>query len=371
VPATLTIALDAMGGDHAPDMVIKGTAGLITRFPHVRFMLFGDSEQIEPLLRRYPALRDRCELHHTRERVAGDDKPVYALRRGRNTSMRLAIDAVADGRADAVISAGNTGALMAMAKFVLRTLPGIERPALASFIPTLKGETVMLDLGANVECDARNLVQFAVMGANLAHSALGRHRPRVGLLNVGVEELKGNDSVRGAAELLRAVPDAPFEFYGFVEGDDISKGDVDVVVTDGFTGNVALKTAEGTAKFVGSLMRSAFRRSIFTRIGYLFAHAGIAMMKDRMDPRFYNGGVMLGLNGILVKSHGGTDDVGFGAALEVAIDMAADRLIERIKTDFSGAFSEALAPRPAEKQAAAAKPELTAMASAAAAVEAP
>lgn len=351
MPAALTISLDAMGGDHAPDMVIKGTAGILTRFPQVRFILFGDAEQIEPLLRRYPTLRDRSELHHTKERIAGDDKPAHALRRGRNSSMRLAIDAVADGRAHAVVSAGNTGALMAMAKFVLRTLPGIERPALASFFPTMKGETVMLDLGANVECDARNLVQFAVMGANLAHSALGRHRPRVGLLNVGVEELKGNDEVRGAAELLRSVKDAPFEFYGFVEGDDITKGDVDVVVTDGFTGNVALKTAEGTAKLVGSLMRSAFQRSVFTKIGYLFARAGISMMRDRMDPRFYNGGVMLGLNGILVKSHGGTDDVGFGAALEVAIDMAQDQLIERIKKDFAGAFSEALVARPAAVEA--------------------
>ncbi len=344
--ATLTLALDAMGGDHAPEMVVKGAAAILPRFPQVRFLLFGDAEQIEPLLRKYPTLRDRAELRHTADRVHSEDKPSQALRRGRNSSMRLAIDAVAKGEAQAVVSAGNTGALMAMAKFVLRTLPGIERPALASFFPTLKGETVMLDLGANVECDSRNLVQFAVMGANLAHSALGRHRPRVGLLNVGVEELKGNDAVRGAAELLRAVQNPPFEFVGFVEGDDITKGEVDVIVTDGFTGNVALKTAEGTAKLMGTLMRAAFQRSILTKLGYLLAYSGLAMLKARIDPRFYNGGVMLGLNGIAVKSHGGTDEVGFAAALEVAIDMANDRLIERIRADFSGAFAEALTNPP-------------------------
>lgn len=345
--AALTIALDAMGGDHAPDMVVKGAAAVLPRFPQTKFILFGDAAQVEPLLRRNPAMQERCELRHTAEKIASDDKPGQALRRGRNSSMRLAIDAVAKGEAQAVISAGNTGALMAMAKFVLRTLPGIERPAIASFLPTMKGETVVLDLGANVECDAKNLVQFAVMGANLAHSALGRHRPRVGLLNVGVEELKGHDEVRGAAELLRAVENPPFEFVGFVEGDDITKGEVDVIVTDGFTGNIALKTAEGTAKLMASLLRSAFQRSIFTKIGYLFASSGLTMLKDRMDPRFYNGGVLLGLNGIAVKSHGGTDEVGFAAALEVAIDMAQDRLIDRIKADFSGAFAHSLFTRPA------------------------
>lgn len=341
--AAFTIALDAMGGDHAPDMVVKGAAAILPRFPQVKFVLFGDAARIEPLLRQFPALKDRCELRHTAEKVGSEDKPSHALRRGRNTSMRLAIDAVASGEAQAIVSAGNTGALMAMAKFVLRTLPGIERPAIASFLPTMKGETVVLDLGANVECDARNLVQFAVMGANLAHSALGRHRPRVGLLNVGVEELKGHDEVRGAAELLRAVHNPPFEFVGFVEGDDITKGETDVIVTDGFTGNIALKTAEGTAKLMSGLLRSAFQRSLLTKLGYLLARSGLRMLRDRMDPRFYNGGVLLGLNGIAVKSHGGTDEVGFASALEVAIDMAQDRLIDRIKADFSGAFAESLA----------------------------
>lgn len=349
--AALTIALDAMGGDHAPDAVIKGAAALLPRFPQVKFILFGDAAQVEPLLRKFPTLNERSELRHTAEKVASDDKPSQALRRGRNTSMRLAIDSVASGEAQAVVSSGNTGALMAMAKFVLRTLPGIERPAIASFLPTQKGETVVLDLGANVECDARNLVQFAVMGANLAHSALGRHRPRVGLLNVGVEDVKGHDEVKAAAEMLRAVNNPPFEFVGFVEGNDIGGGNVDVIVTDGFTGNIALKTVEGTAKLMASLLRSAFQRSIFTKIGYLFASAGLSMLRDRMDPRFYNGGVMLGLNGIAVKSHGGTDDVGFASALELAIDMAQDRLIDRIKADFAGAFAESLAKQVANSEA--------------------
>jgi glycerol-3-phosphate acyltransferase PlsX len=356
VTAAFTIALDAMGGDHAPDMVVKGAAAILPRFPQVKFVLFGDAARIEPLLRQFPALKDRCELRHTAEKVGSEDKPSQALRRGRNTSMRLAIDMVASGEAHAIVSAGNTGALMAMAKFVLRTLPGIERPAIASFLPTMKGETVVLDLGANVECDARNLVQFAVMGANLAHSALGRHRPRVGLLNVGVEELKGHDEVRGAAELLRNVANPPFEFVGFVEGDDITKGETDVIVTDGFTGNIALKTAEGTAKLMSGLLRAAFQRSFLTKLGYLLARSGLAMLRDRMDPRFYNGGVLLGLNGIVVKSHGGTDEVGFAAALEVAIDMAQDRLIDRIKADFSGAFADSLAAQlaPAENHVASA-----------------
>lgn len=349
--AAFTIALDAMGGDHAPDAVIKGAAALLPRFPQVKFILFGDAAQVEPLLRKFPTLNDRSELRHTAEKVASDDKPSQALRRGRNTSMRLAIDAVANGEAQAVVSSGNTGALMAMAKFVLRTLPGIERPAIASFLPTQKGETVVLDLGANVECDAKNLVQFAVMGANLAHSALGRHRPRVGLLNVGVEDVKGHDEVKAAAEMLRAVNNPPFEFVGFVEGNDIGGGNVDVIVTDGFTGNIALKTVEGTAKLMASLLRSAFQRSIFTKIGYLFASSGLSMLRDRMDPRFYNGGVMLGLNGIAVKSHGGTDDVGFASALELAIDMAQDRLIDRIKADFAGAFAESLAKQAANSEA--------------------
>ena len=255
----MTIALDGMGGDRAPDMVVAGAAQAQARHPQIRFLLFGDRARLEPLLNAEPRLKDRCEIRHTLEAIGAEDKPSQALRKGRNSSMRLAIDAVAEGHAAGVVSAGNTGALMAMAKFVLKTLPGIDRPAIASCLPTNRGECVMLDLGANIECDADNLVQFAVMGANFAHTVLGRLRPTVGLLNVGSEELKGHETIRAAAEMLRAVKGLAFEFYGFVEGDDIGKGTVDVVVTDGFTGNIALKTAEGTARLVTGFLAAAFR----------------------------------------------------------------------------------------------------------------
>lgn len=324
-----------MGGDHAPDIVVGGAARTLERHPHTHFLIFGDEVRLRPLVERSPKLRERAEVRHTPESIGSDEKPGLALRRGRNSSMRLAIDAVRDGHAAGIVSAGNTGALMAMSKFVLRTLPGIDRPALVSFVPTLRGEAVMLDLGANVECDATNLVQFAVMGANFAYSVLGRMRPTVGLLNVGSEDVKGNDTVKEAAEILRRAGNLPFEFLGFVEGDDIAKGTVDVIVTDGFTGNVALKTMEGTAKLVSGTLSSVLRLSVMTRIGYLFSRSAMMALRERMDPRQYNGGVFLGLNGIAVKSHGGTDDVGFATAIELAIEMALDKLTERITTDFA------------------------------------
>src|SRR6202045_76445 len=229
----VTIALDAMGGDHAPRMVVKGADIALQRHPDIRFLLFGAEEKVRPLLAKRPRLANAVTLHHTGEVVADDARPSLALRTGRSTSMRLAIDAVADGRADGVVSAGNTGALMAIAKFVLKTLPGIDRPAIATFFPTMRGETVMLDLGANIECDAENLVQFALMGDAFARSVLGVTQPAVGLLNVGSEDLKGNDAVRNASVRLRSGL-IPLRFYGFVEGDDISAGTVDVIVTDGF-----------------------------------------------------------------------------------------------------------------------------------------
>src|ERR1700720_1702752 len=243
----VTIALDAMGGDRAPRMVVKGAEIALRRYPDIRFLLFGAEEKVRPLLVKRPRLASAVTLHHTGEVVADDLRPSLALRTGRQSSMWLAIDAVADGRADGVVSAGNTGALMAIAKFVLKMLPGIDRPAIASFFPTQRGESVILDLGANIECDADNLVQFALMGDVFARTALGLVQPTVGLLNVGEEELKGNDAVRAAAAKLRGGM-TPIRFHGFVEGDDIAAGTVDVVVTDGFTGNIALKTTEGTAR---------------------------------------------------------------------------------------------------------------------------
>lgn len=330
-----TIALDAMGGDRAPDMVVAGAADAAARYPHARFLFFGDKSRVEPLVAAQSRLVGVSQVRHTDEAIAGEDKPSQALRKGRNSSMRLAIDAVAANEAAGIVSAGNTGALMAMSKFVLRTLPGIERPAICSTFPTVRGETVMLDLGANVECDANNLVQFAVMGANFAHTVLGRIKPTVGLLNVGSEELKGNDAVRTAADMLRDASGLAFEFHGFIEGDDIGKGTVDVVVTDGFTGNIALKTMEGTARLITTFLNGAFRRSLFSRLGYLLARPALNALRQGLDPRQYNGGVFLGLNGIAVKSHGGTDATGFAAAISLAIDMCAEQMIEQIVADFA------------------------------------
>ncbi len=248
--------------------------------------------------------------------------------------MRLAIDAVRNGEAGAIVSAGNTGALMAMAKISLRMMAGIDRPAIASVLPSPRGETVMLDLGANVECDADNLVQFAFMGADFARAVLGRVPPRVALLNVGIEDLKGNDTIREAGERLKAIENPPFDYHGFVEGDDITRGVVDVIVTDGFTGNVALKTAEGVVRLFTDFLRAGFRSSLMSKIGYLFARGGLNILKERLDPRAYNGGVLLGLNGLCVKSHGGTDETGFANAIGVAIEMVSDDMIEKMRSNF-------------------------------------
>ncbi len=310
----ITIALDAMGGEQAPGMVLKGADMALQRCPDLRFMLFGREDALRPLVARLPRLAPAVTLHHTSEVVLDDAKPSLALRGGRQSSMRLAIDAVADGRADGVVSAGNTGALMAMAKFVLKTLPGIDRPAIASFFPTRRGESVMLDLGANVECDAENLVQFALLGDAFARTVLGLVEPTVGLLNVGSEDLKGNDAVRAASLRLRGAL-TPIRFYGFIEGDDIAAGTVDVVVTDGFTGNIAVKTAEGTAKLFSEFLFAAFHHSPMARVGYLFARGALRKLRIRIDPRRYNGAMFLGLGGIAVKSHGSTDALGFANAI--------------------------------------------------------
>ena len=325
----VTIALDAMGGDDAPEVVIRGANLAARRRPEVVFVAFGDGARIEALANRYPALKDRISIHHTDTAIAGDAKPATALRRGRDSSMRLAIDAVAGGTVDAVVSAGNTGALMAMAKVVLRTLDGIDRPAIAGALPNRLGESVFLDLGANVECDARNLVDFAAMGAVFAQTVLGRRRPSVGLLNVGNEKLKGRDEVREAAAVLRDA-ETHFAFHGFVEGDDLTRGTTDVIVTDGFTGNVALKTAEGVSRLYGEYLRRALLGSWRGRLGYAVARNAFRSLRERADPRRHNGAMFLGVNGTVVKSHGGTDALGFATAIEVAVDMVADAVNRRI-----------------------------------------
>jgi glycerol-3-phosphate acyltransferase PlsX len=279
--------------------------------------------------------------------VRADEKPSIALRSGRNSSMRLAIDAVKQGDAQGVVSAGNTGALMGMSKFVLKTLPGIDRPAIGGLFPTLKGETVMLDLGANVHCDAGNLIDFAVMGTAFARVVLGLEAPTYGLLNVGSEEIKGHEALHEASTFLREAG-LPGKFVGFIEGDDIAKGTVDVVVTDGFTGNIALKTAEGTAKMVNEYVRRSFRSSVMAGFGYLMARSALNKLRVRIDPRRYNGAVFLGLNGIAVKSHGGTDAMGFANAVGVAIDLSQHDLIAHTR-----AACGVLEHRSSEKRAAA------------------
>lgn len=330
----ITIALDAMGGDAAPGIVLKGADIARQRYPSVDYLMFGSEGKVAPLLAKLPALGERVSFIHTDEIVADDAKPSAALRSGRRSSMRLAIDAVAEGRASGVVSAGNTGALMAMAKFVLKMLPGIDRPAIASFFPTRRGESVMLDLGANIECDAENLVQFALMGDVFARTVLGLIEPTVGLLNVGEEDLKGNDAVRGASARLRLAM-TPIRFHGFVEGDDIAAGTVDVVVTDGFTGNVAVKTAEGTAKLFAEFLEAAFRHSLSARIGYLFARGALRKLRMRCDPRRYNGAMLLGLDGIAVKSHGSTDAFGFANAIGVAVDMKLNGFLDKIRIELA------------------------------------
>jgi glycerol-3-phosphate acyltransferase PlsX len=316
----VVLALDGMGGDHAPEVVVNGADIARERYPGASFLLFGDAARLKPLVDRRKGLAQALEIVPAADIVSADDKPSFALRRRRQSSMWLAVDAAAQGRADTVVSAGNTGALLAISMVAMRMLEGAHRPALASFIPTNRGETVMLDLGANLECDADNLAEFAVMGSVFAQVLLGLSEPTVGLLNVGSEELKGHEELRQAALWLRR-EGSPVAFHGFVEGNDIGAGKVDVVVTDGFTGNVALKTIEGTAKLYTTFVRDAFRTSTFAKIGYLFASGAWVKLRKRVDPRRYNGGVFLGLDGICVKSHGGTDALGFAYAIGVAIDM--------------------------------------------------
>ena len=340
---SLTIGLDAMGGDAAPGIVVAGASLALQHDLDLHFLLVGDAPRLQPLLARYDELRARTEVRHTPDAVAGDAKPSVALRQGRNSSMRLAINAVKEGEAAAAVSAGNTGALMAMAKFVLKTLPGIDRPAIASVLPAREGRVIVLDLGANVDCGAEHLFQFAVMGEVFARVMLDVAKPRVGLLNVGTEELKGDDVVRGAAAMLRE-SELPIDFHGFVEGTDVTEGVVDVVVTDGFTGNVALKIAEGTAAMFTSALRDAFRGGgLRAKLGYLLARPAFDTLRERFDARRYNGAMFLGVNGVVVKSHGGTDALGFSAAIAVAADLVRKGTNQRIIEEM-GATSPAPAP---------------------------
>ncbi len=331
MPQNVRIALDAMGGDHGAAVVVAGAEISLDRHPDTEFVLVGDQAVIAPLLAGRPRLRAASRLVHTDVTVKMDDKPSQALRHGRwKSSMWMAIDAVKKGEADVAVSAGNTGALMAMAKFHLKTMAGIGRPAIAALWPTMRGESIVLDVGATIGADARHLVDLAVMGGAMARVLFDLDRPTIGLLNIGVEEVKGLEEVRRAGQMLRAAGRRDIDYVGFVEGDDIGKGTVDVVVTEGFAGNIALKTAEGTAKQLGEYLRSAMSRTLAARIGYLFARKAFAAVRDKMDPRKVNGGVFLGLNGLVIKSHGGTDAEGFAAAVDLGYDMVRYELRARI-----------------------------------------
>jgi glycerol-3-phosphate acyltransferase PlsX len=329
-----------MGGDRAPQIVVDGAQLARAKYPDAKFIIYGDEAAIRPLVQKHPGLEAVMEVRHTPDRVLPSDKPVVALRQGRKSSMRLAIDAVGHGEAHCVVSAGNTGALMAMAKFSLHVLPGIRRPAIATFLPTkVPGHgSVMLDLGANVDCDAQHLLEFAVLGGVFSREVLKTAEPRIGLLNIGSEAMKGHEGVKNAAEVFSAATNLPGKYIGFVEGDSMMEGDVDVVVTDGFTGNVALKTMEGTAKLIVSLIKQEFRKSWAMKLGVLLCLPGVLIalpaireMKKRIDPRYYNGASLMGLKGLCIKSHGGTDAIGFANAIGVAADMALTRFNEKVE----------------------------------------
>ncbi len=340
MPDTLTISLDAMGGDHGPDVVLGGARVVLERKPHLRFEVFGEEDAVMPVLESLPDVNAASTFHNCETSVAMDEKPSQALRRGRKKSgMWKALEAVKEGQADVCVSAGNTGALMAMSKFCLRTQPGITRPSMAAIWPTLVGESIVLDVGANVGADADQLLEFAVAGAAMARALFDLDRPSVGLLNIGVEEVKGQEAVREAGTMLRQANFSNLDYRGFVEGDELGKGGVDVVVTEGFSGNIALKTAEGTAKQIAAYLRAAMERTLFARLGYLLAKQAFNQLREKMDPRRSNGAVMLGLNGVVIKSHGSTDAEGFAAAIEVGHDMAANGLLSKIERDLES-FSE-------------------------------
>ncbi|MFA7604659.1 MAG: phosphate acyltransferase PlsX [Novosphingobium sp.] len=331
------IAVDAMGGDEGVRVMVAGAALARRRHDRFKFLLVGDETRIKAALEKHPNLRASSEILHSDGVISGEDKPSQALRRSKSTSMGMAINAVKQGHAGAAVSAGNTGALMAIAKLALRTMPGIDRPALAALLPTLgDNDVVMLDLGANTDCDSRNLVQFAIMGAAYSRVVTGRDAPRVRLLNIGTEEIKGTDDVRAAANLLRAAADRlSISFDGFTEADKVCRGDVDVVVTDGFSGNIALKAVEGTARFVADLLRRSFSSSLRSKFGFLISRPATELLKHHLDPNNHNGAVFLGLNGIVVKSHGSASAAGVANAVAVTARLLEENVTERITADLA------------------------------------
>ncbi|PZT87867.1 MAG: phosphate acyltransferase PlsX [Citromicrobium sp.] len=338
------IAVDAMGGDEGVRTMIEGAALARRRHDRFKFLLVGDEPRIKEALADHPGMSGASEILHAEDVVGGDEKPSVALRRAKTTSMGLAVNAVKQGEAGAAVSAGNTGALMAMSKLALRTMPGIDRPALAALLPTLgERDVIMLDLGANRECDTRNLVQFAIMGAAYARVVNDGATPRVRLLNIGTEETKGTEDIQEAASWLRRATGLDMTFQGFVEADKINRGDCDVVVTDGFSGNIALKAIEGAARFVTDLLRTAFSSSLRSKIGFLVSRPATELLRHHLDPNNHNGAVFLGLNGVVVKSHGSANAKGVANAVEVAARLLEDDITNRIKLDLGELGSEGLA----------------------------
>ncbi|TMM50329.1 phosphate acyltransferase PlsX [Qipengyuania marisflavi] len=333
------IAVDAMGGDEGVRVMVEGAALARRRHDRFKFLLVGDEVRIKAALETHPGMTEASEVLHCEDVVGGDEKPSRALRRAKTTSMGLAVNAVKQGDAGAAVSAGNTGALMAMSKLALRTMPGIDRPALAALLPTLTDDDViMLDLGANRECDARNLLQFAVMGAAYSRIVTGRESPRVRLLNIGTEETKGTEDIQEAAARLKAATGLAMTFDGFVEADKINRGNCDVIVTDGFSGNIALKAIEGAARFVTDLLKNAFSSSFRSKVGFLVSRPATELLKHHLDPNNHNGAVFLGLNGVVVKSHGSANAKGVANAVEVAARLLEDDITNRIAQDI-GALS--------------------------------
>ena len=338
------IAIDAMGGDAGPAAMIAGASLALRKDSTLRFTFYGDEPRVRDQIEAYANLRSGVTIVHSPEAIEASEKPSQAIRRARTTSMGMAINAVKENRADAALSGGNTGALMAMSKLALRTMPGIDRPALAALLPTLgENDVIMLDLGANTECDAQNLVQFAVMGSAYARCVLGISKPRVKLLNIGTEELKGTDELKAAAALLREADYLPLRFDGFTEGDQLSRGQVDVVVTDGFSGNIALKTAEGTARFVTDLLRRAFKSSLRSKAGFALSRPALNLLKVHLDPNNHNGAVFLGLNGLVVKSHGSANPKGVANAIHVAASMVRHAITQKIGDDLDNFRAHAFA----------------------------
>ncbi len=329
--SNLVISIDAMGGDNSPRVVIEGLAIAAKKNPDVRFLLFGDKTKVEPILSQFPALQKVCELRHCDEMVHNEDKPSQVIR-NKNTSMYMAIDAVRKGEAQAIVSAGNTGALMAISKIVLRTITKIHRPAIVSIMPHRTGKFVMLDLGANTECDAINLAEFALMGDIMARHALNLQKPRVALLNIGAEEMKGKEEIKQAARMMKH-SHMNIDFIGYIEPHELSNGIADVVVADGFTGNIALKSIEGTAKLVVRLLKDAVKHSFLAKFGLPFMLGVMLKVKKTMDPRLYNGAMMVGLNGLTVKSHGGTDALGFSVAVSNAANLVRQNFVATIKSE--------------------------------------